>query len=182
MRIDFHRIDQPAEALFAPGADLISLPLAVSLLENRRQGALVKTWLDDQPLEYSLRADSFDLQADYGDGPVLLQSTPGPHFRRTLRGPETTLEIHPTEECEEVRGRVGTVAVALHAGPGEEISGELGGESFQASIHELPGGEMRVEGRLGTMPLRQQIVPTEQGYLVTGSLGPHRLRQEVSRT
>lgn len=182
MRIDFHRIDQPAEALFAPGADLISLPLAVSLLENRRQGATVKTWLDDQPLEYSLRADSFDLTADFGNGPVELLSTPGPHFRRTLQGPEVRLEIHPTEEREEVRGQVGTVAVALRAGPGQEIAGELGGESFQAIIEDLPEGGMRVEGRLGDQLLRQKIDPTPEGYLITGSLGSHQLRQEVTRS
>lgn len=182
MRIDFHRIDQPAEALFAPGADLITLPLAVSLLENRRQSATVRTVVDDEPLEYTIRGDSYDITADFGDGPVTLVSESGPHFRRTLTGPDLRLDIHPSEEREEIRGVAGTVSVDLRAGPEERIYGTLGGESFEATIATLEDGTLAVQGRLGELELSECIAPTDEGWLITGQLGPHAIRQEVTRS
>lgn len=181
MRIDFHRIDRPAEALFVPGADLITLPLAVSLLENRRQRATVKTEVDGQPLEYTIRADSYDISANFGDGPVTLVSQKGPHFRRTLVGPDLQLAIHPTEERETVRGQAGTMAIALEAGPEDQIVGTLGDQSFLARIATHEDGSMSVQGSLGNLELCERIVPTREGWLVTGQLGPHRIRQEVAR-
>lgn len=176
MRIDFRKIDQPAEALFVPGADLLSLPLAVSLLEKRSDRATVKTWLDGEPLQYSIRADSYDITADFGEGPTKLVSTSGHHFRRTLTGPDIRLEIRPSQEREEIQGQAGSIPLSLEAGPEPQIRGTVGGEPFQAQICDL-----RVQGSLGALQLEEQIVPTEDGYLITGHLGPHSIRQEVTR-
>ena len=110
-----------------------------------------------------------------------LTSQAGHHFRRTLTGPDLRLEIHPTEDRDEIRGQIGSVPVALDAGPEERISGTLGGERFSATIVTLEDGRMEVTGALGAMPLRESIVPMGEGFVLTGTLGPHLIHQEVRR-
>ncbi len=181
MRINFSRIDHPAEALFVPGADVISLPLAVSLLENRRQGATVRTWLEGESLEYSIRADSYDISSSLGQ----LTSTPGPHFRRRLEGPEVRLEIHPGEQRETIRGQAGTIPIRLLAseqGDVALIEGEVGGEAYRARITPGEDGSLSVVGALGERELRETIEPTAEGYTIVGNLGELSIRQEVKRS
>ncbi len=180
MRIDFGRIDHPAEALFVPGADVISLPLAVSLLENRRQGATVRTWLQGESLEYSIRADSYDISSSLGE----LTSRPGAHFRRTLEGPDLRLEIHPGEREEAIQGQAGTIPIRLLAREEDEVAvieGELGGQAYEARITPLQDGTLSVQGALGSLELRETIRPTAEGYLILGNLGELSIRQEVTR-
>ncbi|MCE7872788.1 hypothetical protein DYH09_20730 [bacterium CPR1] len=180
MRVNFSRIDRPAEALFVPGADVISLPLAVSLLENRRQQATVHTWLEGESLDYSIRADSYDISSSLGQ----LTSRPGPHFQRTLEGPDLRLEIHPDDRRETIQGQAGTIPIRLLAREEDEaavIEGEVGGEDYRARITPLEDGSLTVEGRLGARHLRETIQPTAEGYTIVGSLGELSIRQEVTR-
>lgn len=180
MRINFSRIDNPAEALFVPGADVISLPLAVSLLENRRQGATVRTWLEGESLDYSIRADSYDISSSLGE----FTSRPGPHFRRTLEGPELRLEIHPDDRRETIQGQAGTIPIRLLAREEDEtavIEGEVGGQTYEARITPLQDGTLSVRGALGALELRETIQPTAEGYTIVGSLGELSIRQEVTR-